>query len=150
MVFRKIVLWFLAVVALSACTKHSVEPGVSISFASVAQDASVSTRSGAGENVVLSTTEAMRSKPSASMAFTPIIPTMRTVPMSSFPPMLRRFHIMAPVPNGSTTLLLTGASTSFIVSEPIIRTTVLPSMCLTHPVWISSVLTTRLLPVVMT
>ena len=63
MVFRKIVLWILAVVALSACTKHSVEPGVSISFASVAQDASVSTRSGAGENVVLSTTEAMRSKP---------------------------------------------------------------------------------------
>ena len=63
MVFRKIVLWILAVVALSACTKHSVEPGVSISFASVAQDASVSTRSGAGENVVLSTTESMRSKP---------------------------------------------------------------------------------------
>lgn len=63
MVFRKIVLWILAVVALSACTKHSVEPGASISFASVAQDASVSTRSGAGENVVLSTTESMRSKP---------------------------------------------------------------------------------------
>lgn len=63
MVFRKIVLWILAVVALRACTKHSVEPGVSISFASVAQDASVSTRSGAGENVVLSTTESMRSKP---------------------------------------------------------------------------------------
>lgn len=63
MVFRKIVLWILAVVALSACTKHSVEPGVSISFASVAQDASVSTRSGAGENVVLSTTESMRIKP---------------------------------------------------------------------------------------
>ncbi|MGN1225707.1 MAG: fimbrillin family protein, partial [Candidatus Cryptobacteroides sp.] len=41
----------------------SVEEGVRISFASLAREVQSSTKSGAGENVILSTTETMRTKP---------------------------------------------------------------------------------------
>ena len=53
----------LTLLALAACQKPSEENGVLISFASTAQSALVSTKAGAGENTVLSTTEKMRSKP---------------------------------------------------------------------------------------
>ena len=53
----------LTLLALAACQKPSQQRGVAISFASTAQSALVSTKAGAGENTVLSTTEKMRSKP---------------------------------------------------------------------------------------
>ena len=53
----------LTLLFLVACHKPSEENGVLISFASTAQSALVSTKAGAGENTVLSTTEKMRSKP---------------------------------------------------------------------------------------
>lgn len=53
----------LTLLALAACQKPSQQRGVAISFASTAQSALVSTKAGAGENTILSTTENMRSKP---------------------------------------------------------------------------------------
>ena len=53
----------LTLLALAACQNPSQQRGVAMSFATTAQSAIVSTKAGAGENTVLSTTENMRSKP---------------------------------------------------------------------------------------
>lgn len=53
----------LALLALAACQKPSQQRGVAISFASTAEDAVLQTKSGAGENVILSTSETMKTKP---------------------------------------------------------------------------------------
>lgn len=61
--YKNILFSGLTLLFLVACHKPSEENGVLISFASIAQSALVSTKAGAGENTVLSTTEKMRSKP---------------------------------------------------------------------------------------
>lgn len=61
--YKNILFSGLTLLFLVACHKPSEENGVLISFASTAQSALVSTKVGAGENTVLSTTENMRSKP---------------------------------------------------------------------------------------
>ena len=61
--YKNILFSGLTLLFLVACHKPSEENGVLISFASTAQSALVSTKAGAGENTVLSTTETMRSKP---------------------------------------------------------------------------------------
>ena len=61
--YKNILFSGLTLLFLVACHKPSEENGVLISFASTAQSALVSTKAGAGENTVLSTTENMRSKP---------------------------------------------------------------------------------------
>lgn len=61
--YKNILFSGLTLLFLVACHKPSEENGVLISFASTAQSALVSTKAGAGENTVLSTTEKMRSKP---------------------------------------------------------------------------------------
>lgn len=61
--YKNILFSGLTLLFLVACHKPTEENGVLISFASTAQSALVSTKAGAGENTVLSTTENMRSKP---------------------------------------------------------------------------------------
>lgn len=61
--YKNILFSGLTLLFLVACHKPSEENGVLISFASTVQSALVSTKAGAGENTVLSTTEKMRSKP---------------------------------------------------------------------------------------
>ncbi|MGM9788489.1 MAG: fimbrillin family protein [Candidatus Cryptobacteroides sp.] len=63
MEYRKILVWGLTLLAFTACRKPSVEEGVRISFASLARDAQTSTKTGAGETVVLSDSVTMRSQP---------------------------------------------------------------------------------------
>lgn len=61
--YKNVLFSGLTLLFLVACHKPSEENGVLISFASTAQSALVSTKAGAGENTVLSTTENMKSKP---------------------------------------------------------------------------------------
>lgn len=61
--YKNILFSGLTLLFLVACHKPTEENGVLISFASTAQSALVSTKAGAGENTVLSTTENMKSKP---------------------------------------------------------------------------------------
>lgn len=61
--YKNVLFSGLTLLFLVACHKPTEENGVLISFASTAQSALVSTKAGAGENTVLSTTENMKSKP---------------------------------------------------------------------------------------
>ena len=61
--YKNILFSGLTLLFLVACQKPSQQRGVAISFASTAEDAVLQTKSGAGENVVLSTSETMKTKP---------------------------------------------------------------------------------------